>query len=445
MRRKPFVMLLGVAGVVTLIPLSGSTALADNVSPDDTPSTGSASPSNLQINPTGLFALGEVDLSTLGASPTDLLGVGPTASTSDPGGNLVVEPLGSTECPNAQYNSIQAAVDAASPGAMIKVCAGTYIEQVKIPVGKDDLTLYSVPDLQAIIKAPPVFPGFDVMPNTGHKAIVWVNGAQNATIRHFTIEGPGSGGCDSIEEGVRVDAGGSALITDNHITNIHDTPFSGCQNGLGIRVGRNLDGTVGSATIVHNLIDNYQKGGVVVDGLQDGPQFSQAEVAYNQVQGVGPTPVIAQNGIQVSRGAIANVHNNTVTGNSYITVPPLPPTISVGILLFNDASPDTQVTHNEVYANDSGINLFADATHMTANTTISHNNAHDNLNGDGISAGTQTANNVISYNRLTNNAPYDCEDDSSNPSNPPAYVANFWVKDFGNTENTPGLCKHASP
>jgi parallel beta-helix repeat protein len=434
MRRKPFVMLLGVAGVVTLIPLSGPTALADNVSPDDTPSAGSASPSNLQINPTGLFALGEVDLSTLGASPTDLLGVGPTASTSDPGGNLVVEPLGSTECPDAQYYSIQDAVNAASPGATIKVCAGTYTEQVTIPAGKDDLTLYSVPDLQAIIHAPLAF--------VGHKAIVWVNGAQNATIRHFTIEGPGSGGCDSIEEGVRVDNGGSALITDNHITNIHDTPFSGCQNGLGVRVGRNFDmpGTVGSATIVHNVIDNYQKGGIVVDGLLAGPPFSQAEVAYNQVQGVGPTPVIAQNGIQVSRGAIANVHNNTVSGNSYITVPPLPPTTSVGILLFEDSSPNTQVSHNEVYANDEGIGLYT-----TTNTTISHNSAHDNLSGDGLFADSDTANNVISYNRFENNTQFDCEDLSSNPGNPPAYVANFWVKDFGNTENTPGLCKHATP
>jgi len=428
MTRKPFFTLLGVATVVTLIPLSGTAVLADSVSPDDSPNAGSASPANLQINPTGLFALGEVDLSTLGASPTDLLGVGPTASTTDPGGNLVVEPFGSTECPNAQYNSIQAAVDAASPGATIKVCAGTYTEQVKIPAGKDGLTLYSVPDLQAVIHAPIAF--------VGHEAIVWVNGAQNATIRHFTIEGPGSGGCDSIEEGVRVDNGGSALITDNHITDIHDTPFSGCQNGLGVRVGRNRDGTVGSATIVHNLINNYQKGGIVVDGLLTGPPFSQAEVAYNQIQGVGPTPLIAQNGIQVSRGAVANVHNNTVTGNAFA-----PQTVtSVGILLFEDSSPNTQVTHNEVYANDEGIGLYT-----TTNTTISHNSAHDNLSGDGLFADTDTANNVISYNRFENNTPFDCEDASTGTNNPPADVANLWVTDFGDTESRPGLCKHATP
>jgi parallel beta-helix repeat protein len=429
MNRKPFFTLLGVAGVVTLIPLSGPTALADSVSPDDSPTAGSASPANLQINPTGLFALGEVDLSTLGASPTDFVGAGPAASTSDPGGNLAVEPLGSTECPNAQFNSIQAAVDAASPGAMIKVCAGTYTEQVTIPPGKDDLTLYSVPDLQAIIHAPLAF--------VGHKAIVWVNGAQNATIRHFTIEGPGSGPCDSIEEGVRVDAGGSALITDNHITNIHDTPFGGCQNGIGIRIGRNADSTYASATIVHNLIDNYQKGGIVVDGqLASGAPASHAEVAYNQVQGVGPTPAIAQNGIQVSRGAVANVHNNTVTGNAYA-----PQTVtSVGILLFEDSSPDTQVSHNDVYANDEGIGLYT-----TTNTTISHNNAHDNLSGDGLFADTDTAGNVISYNRFENNTPFDCEDASTGTNNPPADVANLWVKDFGDTESRAGLCKHATP
>ena len=39
---------------------------------------------------------------------------------------------------------------------------------------------------------------------------------------------------------MRIDDGGSALVTDNHITQIRDTPFSGCQNGVGVLVGRNL-------------------------------------------------------------------------------------------------------------------------------------------------------------------------------------------------------------
>src|SRR6201984_3555495 len=59
------------------------------------------------------------------------------------------------QCRDAQYASIQAAVLAANPGTEIVVCAGTYTEQVRIPVGKDNLTLRSEKPLAAIIKAPP--------------------------------------------------------------------------------------------------------------------------------------------------------------------------------------------------------------------------------------------------------------------------------------------------
>ena len=103
---------------------------------------------------------------------------------------LIVAPVGSTDCPNAQYHTIQSAVTAASAGAMIKVCAGTYIEQVTIPTGKDGLTLYSVPDLQAVIKAPLVM--------TGRKAIVEVSGAPEERSRwaagyrqYFAVDGIG--------------------------------------------------------------------------------------------------------------------------------------------------------------------------------------------------------------------------------------------------------------
>jgi pectin methylesterase-like acyl-CoA thioesterase len=42
------------------------------------------------------------------------------------------------QCPTAGFTTIQAAVDAAPPGATIRVCAGTYTEQVTI---KQDLKI----------------------------------------------------------------------------------------------------------------------------------------------------------------------------------------------------------------------------------------------------------------------------------------------------------------
>lgn len=413
-----FSMLLAVGAL--LCALGAGQAFARSPVPaDGTAADTATDPAGATIDLTQLFAPGEVDLSQLGASPTDLLGVGPTASTSDAGGPLVVAPIGSTMCPTAQFHTIQSAVDAAPAGSTIKVCAGTYVEQVSITT--DGLTLYSVPDLGAIIKAPAVM--------TSPKAIVRVNGAQNVTLRHFTITGPGGGPCDSLEYGVRVDGGGSATIADNHITKIEDTPFGGCQNGIGVRIGQMFTGDTGSGSVVHNQIDEYQKGGVVVDNAG-----SSAEVAFNVVQGVGATPLIAQNGIQISRGATGDVEHNTVSMNNYA----LPTTDSVGILLFMDSNSGTVVSHNDTSLNDDGIYLFDGV----AGTEISNNSSSQN-DVTGITADSTASSNTISMNKASGNGVFDCEDDSFGTGT--AGTANFWVQDFGMTESRPGLCKQTGP
>ena len=382
------------------------------------------------------FALGEVDLSTLGVSSAELATVGPQASAA-PGGDMLIVDDG-TDCPNAEYTSIQAAVYAATPGAKIKVCRGVYLEQVEIPSSKDNITLFSEGALQAIIKAPPVM--------LGTKAIVQISGATGVTIRHFTITGPGGPGCESLHYGVRVDSGGSALITDNHITEIRDMPFSGCQNGVGVLIGRASDTTAGSAVVVHNLIDKYQKGGIVIDGPPDsdeggGPDdftsstttvAGASEVAFNIVVGVGPTSAIAQNGIQISRGAVADVHHNKVSRNNYVSSFVPPDWVSEGILLYQ-AGGDTIVHHNFSFLNDDGVGLYE-----TLNTEVSYNQVEQN-DFDGIYASFDTAGNLITHNKAKDNAEHDCHDDPQ-----PTPSANQWIKDMGRTENKPGLCKGAT-
>ena len=420
-------LILFAATVVAVLAMP-SWASARAVSPYDAdPISGPSAATQILL--TDLFGL-DVDVSTIGVSDAELASVGPTPTVDPPSSdNMLIVGNNPSTCPNTEYPTIQAAVTAASPGAMIKVCPGTYIEQVTIPAGKDGLTLFSESDLQAVIKAPPAM--------TSPKAIVRVEGAQDVTIRHFTITGPGGGPCDSLEYGVRVDSGGSAIITDNHITQIRDTPFSGCQNGVGVIIGRNLQNTFGSGTVVHNLIDFYQKGGVVVDGqLAANAPVSHADVAYNEIDGIGPTAAIAQNGIQVSRGAIADVHHNKVAHNIYT-----PTAFSdEAILLFQDSSPQTTIHHNDVYDNNDGIGLYT-----TSNIEVGWNRSHDNAPYDGIFADSDTANNTIEYNKAYNNAEFDCDDISVGPYNAPALVANPWIQDLGYTENRPGLCKHASP
>ena len=67
-----------------------------------------------------------------------LAGLGPaqTWAVQPSWGSRLVVDDDQTQCPNAGFSSIQAAVDAANPYDVIKVCAGRYAEQVTITVDK---------------------------------------------------------------------------------------------------------------------------------------------------------------------------------------------------------------------------------------------------------------------------------------------------------------------
>jgi parallel beta helix pectate lyase-like protein len=359
------------------------------------------------------------DLSIYGVSSSELSTVGPLAS-GDQTANLIVDD-DKMDCPNAKFTTIQSAVNAASAGARIRVCRGTYVEQVTIPSGRDGLLLFGSPDLAAVIKAPSVM--------LEPKAIVRVNGARNVTIRHFTITGPGSAPCDTIRYGVRIDGGGSALIESNRITQIQNI-LLGCGSevgfGVGVLVGREFEGEVGTAEISHNLIDRYEKGGVVIDNAG-----SYGNVHHNQITGPGIQSAVAPNGIQVSRGASGNVHHNVVTENSFSDFLFLTGT---GILILDGAPNAVTVGYNKVFLNDDGISLFT-----TDGALIEHNHSYDQRVFDGLYAFTDTRNNLFSHNHAEGNTEHDCHDDSLGAGT--AGTANFWDKNLGQTENRPGLCK----
>src|SRR5207248_3026944 len=106
-------------------------------------------------------------------------------------------------------------------------------------------------------------------------------------------------------------------------------------------------------------------GGIVVDG-GFGP--ASAVIDHNQIIGAGPTAVIAQNGIQISRGASAQITHNDVSGNSYTGTAPA---TGEGILLYQPGS--VTVDHNTVSRNDVGIDVFG-----ATNPVIDHNDSSHN-------------------------------------------------------------------
>ncbi len=329
-------------------------------------------------------------------------------------------------CEHAGYTSIQSAVTAASAGDTIRVCRGTYLEQVTISGAlKNNLTLHSVSHWHAIIKAPVLM--------ADPKAIVRVSGSQNVTIRGFEITGPGSLGCDSIRYGVRVDGGGSANIIGNHIVDIRDAlpppNVSGCQNGVAVLVGRNFEMTTGSALIQGNVIERYQKNGPTVDNAG-----SFAQITHNVIRGVGPSLTIAQNGIQVSRGAGALVEHNWVADNTYLGAPA---TGGTGVLLFTPGS--VRVAHTTSVRSDDNFGLYE-----TEEATIAYDKGEDSTFFDGIFVDSASMNNQITRGYFLDNAIFDCEDASVGGGT--GGTANFWTHNHGETESPPGsgICTDSS-
>lgn len=201
--------------------------------------------------------------------------------------------------PNADYSTIQSAVDAAEEGDTILVARGIYTEQVTIPEDKDGLTIRSQQPHKAVVQAP------DTM--TGSKAIILVDGAEGVTIRGFRVTGPSP----EVDFGIQVTGGGSATIRDNLIEKIRGDELSGAQTGIGVVIGGS-EGATGSAELFHNVIRDYQKGGVIVAN-----EGSHAIISHNRIEGAGPTDLVAQNGIQVSDGATAVIARNKISDHVY--------------------------------------------------------------------------------------------------------------------------------
>ena len=174
----------------------------------------------------------------------------------------------------------------------------------------------------------------------------------NATMRNLQIRGPGPAGSGSIGYGAFV--GGNAYLTLDtvHITAIRDEPLAGSQNGGGVRFGAPATGQVGSGQVINSVIDDFQKNGITVSNAG-----SNVTVRGNTITGTQPPPIIAQNGIQVSGGAVALVEANTVSNLQCSTTNPncgANNSWSIGVLL-SGAGAGTEVLNNRITGSDGNL------------------------------------------------------------------------------------------
>jgi hypothetical protein len=108
-----------------------------------------------------------------------------------------------------------------------------------------------------------------------------------------------------------------ANISNSSIHDIGESPLNGSQHGVGVlyttvNQAGDSTGDAATGTLRGTTITDYQKNGVVVSG--DG---AKATVKNNTVTGQRRIDYIAQNGIQISFGAMGIVTGNAVSKNYY--------------------------------------------------------------------------------------------------------------------------------
>lgn len=280
------------------------------------------------------------------------------------------------QCPTAQFTSIQAAVNASGSGDIIKVCPGTYQEQVRIA---KPLTVQGIAvgnqNLILIKPAPAVVNSASIInPTSLIAAIVLVENASNVNLINVTVDGATNGnvcGVNIIGIYYRNASGKAESVA---VRNIRLLPGNeGCQSGLGI-FAQSGGGGSSKLQVLNSSVHDYQKNGIT--GNEAGTELT---AIGNNVSGDGPSPIIAQNGIQIANGAKGYITANAVINHVY--APCAAPDANCA------ATASNVLVFNASYANvslnslgKSQINIYLQAN----NSEASYNNILDSDVFDGI-------------------------------------------------------------
>lgn len=205
------------------------------------------------------------------------------------------------------YATIQAAIEEAVPWDEIVVAAGHYEEQLYVTV--DNLSITGA-GVGATYIDSPISMVHSFTTSGPNIPVVFVDHADGVTFADLTLDGLGRGNTNPRFQGFGYyNAGGS--LTNVHVTNIIDTPFSGAQAGVGVYAYTD-DGGPHMFDMTDVQVDLFQKSAVAISG-----EGLTGHLLRVDTDGAGPTAVTAQNGIQIGWGAVATCTDCDVTDIAY--------------------------------------------------------------------------------------------------------------------------------
>ena len=311
---------------------------------------------------------------------------------------------------------IQEGVDAVTSGGTVTVTPGEFPEQVVI---NKSLTLHGAGAASTTIQVPDTLTATTwTHRGTAFNTLIEVNGASahgiTVNISGFTIDGLNKSSANPRYTGI-VYHNADGTISNNIITMFGSDPVAG-EDGWGVFV---VEGC--NVTISNNTIDNWGKGGIVVDGDDDIPNTDiTATVTGNIITGAGDILTSAQNGIQISRGA-----TGTISGNGISNIGFTPTTYSAaGILVYK--TDHVTVSENELNSTETGVYVQDQNTSGgTSGNVVSDNNitgskygvyvlrsSKTEISGNiidgstyfGVRVGSGSANTTITNNTIKNSA-----------------------------------------
>jgi hypothetical protein len=268
--------------------------------------------------------------------------------------------VGNCQPKRTTFPTIQQALNATPPGAVIDVCPGPHPEQILvyqavtlkgIASGNQGAAVITVPNGGLLQNATSLATGNPIA------AQVLVQAASSVTITNITVDGANNGinGCGPNPIGIYYQNSSGTISHDTILNEVLGAGLTGCQAGDGIFV-QSGNGGSSTVTINNNHVANYQKNGITGNELG-----TSVTITSNDVVGQGPTDGAAENSIQIGFGATGSITSNTV--GSDVWAPDVfgdTGDAAAGILVY--ASPNVAIKSNNVSNTQFGIAIVSDPT-----------------------------------------------------------------------------------
>jgi hypothetical protein len=284
---------------------------------------------------------------------------------------------------NAGHDALQLAINAAAPGSTICVRGGSYPEQLTIATaglhikGAGSASTFIDPAAGVVNAADFDNSQFPLV------AVVVIENVTGVEISGVTVNAAGAAssilGCTPGLVGIDFQNVSSGELLSSVVENVELSPtLLGCQSQTGVYayIGSGSPPPGGSAvSILSSTISSFGKGGIVCDDTG-----ITCTLTNDKVVGIGPTPAIAANGIQVAFGAVGHIAHAVVSGNDYTGASATNDWFgtgysSSGILLYG-AGAGTSITRSVITANQIGILAAADTSDLITDNTVLNSPAY---------------------------------------------------------------------